>query len=316
MKNNDYFLLEQLCSISAPSGCEYVMKEFLLTYIEQEKKNWEIQPEIIHGEDFQDCIILVFGKPQTAVYAHMDNVGYTVGYSNQLIKIGGPKGDEGTLLIGEDSKGKVEGKLHYKIEDEDGENQKINMVLQTDRIVEPGTPLSYKPSFKLEEDFIESNYLDNRLGMWTALQLAKSLKNGAIIFSAWEEVGGGSVGYCASYLYKKHQVRQALISDITWVTEGVKHGKGVAISNRDSGIPRRTYINKIVDLAKKSGIPFQIEVESAGGSDGNALQRSPYPVDWCFIGAAESNVHQPNERVHKKDIETMLALYAYLVQNL
>ena len=31
---------------------------------------------------------------------------------------------------------------------------------------------------------------------------------------------------------------QALISDITWVTEGVTHGKGCAISLRDSGVPR------------------------------------------------------------------------------
>ena len=65
-----------------------------------------------------------------------------------------------------------------------------------------------------------------------------------------EEHGGGSVGYLAKFIYEKYEVKQALISDITWVTEGVKHAKGVAISIRDSGIPRRTYINRIIDLAK------------------------------------------------------------------
>ncbi|HRP60135.1 MAG TPA: aminopeptidase, partial [Vicingus sp.] len=93
------------------------------------------------------------------------------------------------------------------------------------------------------------------------------------------------------YLYEGYGVKQALISDITWVTEGVKHGKGVAISMRDSGIPRRSYLNKIIELAKKSKIPFQLEVESAGGSDGNALQRSSYPFDWCFVSAPEDFVH-------------------------
>ena len=38
---------------------------------------------------------------------------------------------------------------------------------------------------------------------------------------------------------------QALISDITWVTHGVEHGKGCAILLRDSGIPRKSFINKV-----------------------------------------------------------------------
>ena len=60
---------------------------------------------------------------------------------------------------------------------------------------------------------------------------------------------------------------ETLTSDITWITEGVKHGDGVVISRRDSGLPRKSYVDKIIDLAKKSEIPFQIEVESSGGSD-------------------------------------------------
>ncbi|MEQ8909025.1 MAG: M20/M25/M40 family metallo-hydrolase [Vicingaceae bacterium] len=316
MKQIEFSLLKKLCSVPAPSGNEGLMKAFLLDYFKKESANWEVKPQIIHGEDFQDCLILVFGKPKTAIYAHMDSVGYTVGYSNQLIKIGGPKAEEGTFLVGEDSQGKVEGKLHYAIEDESSENKLIKTVLQFDRMVDPGTPLSYKPKFKEDEEFVESNYLDNRLGMWCALKVAETLENGAIVFSAWEEVGGGSVGYCAKYLYEQYKLRQALIADITWVTEGVKHGEGVAISMRDSGIPRRSYIEKVLEIAKSSGVDFQIEVESAGGSDGNALQKSPYPIDWCFIGAPEDNVHQPNERVHKKDIDSMLALYLYLMKNL
>ena len=140
--------------------------------------------------------------------------------------------------------------------------------------------------------------------------------DGIICFSCWEEQGGGSVGYLAKFIYEKYGVRQALISDITWVTKGVKHGDGAAISMRDSGLPRRSYINKIIKLAKKSEVPFQLEVENAGGSDGNALQRSPYPIDWCFIGAPEDNVHSPNEKVNKKDITSMLDLYKYLMKSL
>ena len=67
--------------------------------------------------------------------------------------------------------------------------------------------------------------------------------------------------------------------------------KVYAISRRDSGLPRRSYVDRIIKLANESGIPYQIEVESAGGSDGNQLQKSSYPFDWYFIGAPEDHVH-------------------------
>ncbi len=304
--------LKKLTEIEAPSGSEYVMKEFLMDYINENKSSWKVQPEIIEGEDFQDNIILVFGEPRTAIFAHMDSVGYTVGYDNNLIKIGGPSAKKGAKLVGEDSKGRIEGEL----ETEEDEHQFLTYSLKFDREVDRATTLTYKSDFREEDDFVQCCYMDNRLGMWVALEVAKNLENGVIVFSSWEEHGGGSVGYLGKFLYEGYDVKQALIADITWVTKGVEHNKGVAISMRDSGIPRRTYLNRIVELAKKSKIPFQLEVESAGGSDGNALQRSPYPFDWCFIGAPEDNVHTPDEKVHKNDIKAMVDMYDYLMESL
>ena len=85
---------------------------------------------------------------------------------------------------------------------------------------------------------------------------------------------------------------------------------------RDSGIPRKTYLNRIIELAKKSNIDFQLEVESAGGSDGSEIQKSPFPIDWCFIGAPEKHVHSPDEWVNKADIKSMIDLYSYLIKHL
>jgi putative aminopeptidase FrvX len=305
-------LLKKLCHIHAPSGNEVAMKEFILNYIKKEKKNWKVQPEIIYGDNYQDCIILKFGNPKTAVFAHMDSVGFTVKYGKELVKIGGPKTEDGYELVGEDSKGKINAQL-LVMENEEG-HQKLEYVFE--RRIDRGTELVFKPHWREDDEFVECCYMDNRLGCWVALKLAETLKNGIICFSCWEEHGGGSVGYLAKHIYKNYNVKQALISDITWVTDGVKHSQGVAISMRDSGIPRRSYINKIIALAKKSKIKFQLEVENAGGSDGNALQRSPYPFDWCFIGAPEDNVHSPNEKVHKADIQSMLDMYVYLMKNL
>jgi putative aminopeptidase FrvX len=148
------------------------------------------------------------------------------------------------------------------------------------------------------------------------LKVASTLENGAIVFSTYEEHGGNSVGFCAKYLFDNYGIRQALISDITWVTHGVVHAGGVAISMRDSWIPRRSYLNRIIALAKESGIQFQLEVESAGGSDGTSLQKSDLAIDWCFIGAPEDNVHTPDEKVFKYDIMCMVELYRYLMKHL
>lgn len=303
-------LLEKMCGIHAPAGGEQPMTDFVLEYIQKHQSEWKVQPEIFHGDGFQDCIVLVFGKPRTAVFAHLDSIGFTVKYDNEIVKIGGPVTTDGIALVGSDSQGPIDTKLTVK------ETEGVKSFHVIDRPLDRGTTLTFKPNFRENDEFVQSCYMDNRLGVWNALKLAETLEDGVICFSCWEEHGGGSVGYLAKFIYEKYGVKQALISDITWVTKGVKHAEGVAISMRDSGLPRRSYINRIIDLAKESAIPFQLEVENAGGSDGNALQRSPYPFDWCFIGAPEDHVHSPDEKVHKKDIDAMLRLYQYLMKQL
>ena len=300
-------LLKKMCSIHSPSGEEYNLSQFLLNYIDENKKTWKNIPKIYIGDAFQDNIILVFGKPRTAIFAHLDSIGFTVKYNNEIIKIGGPVSNEGIILVGEDSLGKIEGKIKRK-EDK--------LFIDFNRYIDRGTSLTFKMNFREKGNYIQSCYLDNRLGVWNALEQAKTLENGIIVFSSWEEHGGGSIGYLGKFIYEKYNVKQALISDITWITEGVVHGKGCAISLRDSGIPRKSYINKILDIILPSNIPFQLEVEDAGGSDGNSLQKSEYPWDWCFIGAAEDNVHSPDEKVHKEDIRSMVNIYRELMEKL
>jgi putative aminopeptidase FrvX len=305
-------LLKELVEVRGASGDERGVRDFIINYVRKEQSNWKVQPQMIFGDEFQDTLMLVFGNPTTAIFAHMDSIGFTVGYGKNLIRIGGPKSSEGIQLVGSDSQGEIETEL-LVFEDEDG-NRELQYVL--DREIDRGTNLTFKPNFRETDEYVQSPYMDNRLGVWSALKVAESLENGIIVFSTYEEHGGNSVGFCGKYIYEKYGVRQALISDITWVTEGVPHGGGVAISMRDSGIPRKIFLNKIIELAKESGVKFQLEVESAGGSDGGVLQKSDLPFDWCFIGAPEDNVHSPEELVYKHDIMCMVELYKYLMKEL
>jgi putative aminopeptidase FrvX len=301
-------LLKQLCEIQAPSGGEGPMKEFLMKYIQKEKKKWKTKPEVVYGDHFQDCLILKFGKPRTAIFAHMDSIGFTVRYFNQLLPVGSPDAEMGTRLVGTDTKGPIECELEY-----DKDNHAF---YKFGRQIERGTPLTYKINFMEDKSYIQSAYLDNRLGIYAALKVAEKLKHGVICFSCWEEHGGGSVPYLAKYIYETWNIKQALIADITWVSDGVEPGKGAAISMRDRNIPRRSFVDRIIAIAKKHKINHQLEVEGMGSSDGRELQTSPYPFDWCFVGAPEQNPHTPHEKVHKQDIKSMIELYSSLMNDL
>lgn len=304
-----YELLKKMCAIHAPSGNEDGMTEFLLKYISKEMKHWKHQPEVLHGGHFQNCIVLVFGNPRTAMYAHIDNIGFMARYQNELIKIGGPRTMTGYKLVGSDKKGIIKVKLEA-----DTDTDKLKAICK--KKIEPGTDFSFESDFRETTNFVQSCYLDNRLGVFVALQTARTLENGVIVFSAWEEHGGGSAGSIATFLFQNYGISQSLISDITWITEGVHHGEGVVVSIRDSGIPRRRYVNRIRKILDSHKFKYQTEVESHGGSDGNDIQKSPYPIDWCFIGAPEDFVHSPDEKVHKKDIVSMEKAYKILMQEL
>ena len=312
LKKTDFTLLRTMCSIHAPSGNESAMTTFLLKYINKNKKKWNHQPQIFSGAGFQDCIVLIFGKPRTAVFAHIDSIGFTVRYGKQLVKIGGPVTNNNIKLIGKDSQGKAEVKLKVLAEADGSKKIEYSGKRDFDR----GTELVFKPKWRENKNYIQCCYMDNRLGVLNALKLAKTLKDGAIVFSCYEEHGGGSVSYLQKFLAEKYKISQALISDISWISDGVHPGKGAVISMRDSLVPRRSFIDKIISLCRKNNITHQLEVEGAGGSDAKELQMAEFPWDWCFVGAAEQFVHSPNEKVHKKDIESMIEIYNMLMREL
>ncbi len=308
----NYQLLEQLTEIQGVASDESRIKAFILDYVAENSSSWKTQPTVLDHPWLQDNVVLIFGKPTTAIYAHTDTIGYSIGYTNDLIRVGGPRNIDGTQLVGMDGDKEIEAEV-MMIETEHGDI--LPHYVSTTPIT-PGTLMSFAPNFRETNEYVQSKYLDNRLGVFNALKVAETLENGAIVFSTYEEHGGNSVGFIAKYLFENHGVQQALISDITWVTSHVTHGGGVAISMRDSMLPRKSYLDKIISLAKESGVQYQLEVESAGGSDGSVLQKASLPIDWCFIGAPEDNVHTPDEKVYKNDIEAMVSLYTYLMSHM
>ena len=61
----DYSLLEKLQAIQAPAGDEAPLRDYIIDYVTKNKDTWKVQPELVYGDEFQDCLMLKFGTPRT-----------------------------------------------------------------------------------------------------------------------------------------------------------------------------------------------------------------------------------------------------------
>ena len=294
-------LLWKLVGQDSPSGDEGPLADWLEAWLKCTVPDAAV-------EHLGDSLLVTRGiNPSVAVFAHLDTTGWTLGYDKQLIRIGGPDGKAGdpirpvgqpgagnTLARRKDGSWKVQGKTEAKL----------------------GSRWVYAAAPELSGDQIAGPYLDNRAGVWAALNALTRCPEIAVAFTVQEETRGIGAQVCARRLFETHGIRQALIADLTWDTKHVKRGQGVAISLRDSSLPRQRFLDRILALAETSEIPFQREVESSGGSDGAGIDRSGVWVDWVFVGAPEKAPHTARERTHVGDLQGMAALLVYLVNGL
>ncbi len=294
-------LLWEMLKRDSPAGDEGPLVGWLEAWLARE------MPDAA-AERLGDSLVVTRGaKPTIAVFAHLDTTGWTLGYDKRLIRIGGPDGEPGdrvrpagqpdtgnTLARRKDGSWKVRGKTSAR----------------------PGSRWVYAGLPAFSGSRITAPYLDNRAGTWAALYALRACPEVAAAFTVQEETGGMGAQICARHLFEAHGISKALIADLTWHTKHIKCGLGVAVSLRDSSVPRQRYLDCVLALAEASGLPFQREVEAHGGSDGAGIDRSGIPMDWVFIGAPEKDPHTARERVDVSDLQSMAAMLVHLVNGL
>ena len=290
-------LLAQLQAIPGPSGDEGAIAEFVAVYCRG-----------IPGTEVRvisDLVLATRGEPRVAVFAHTDTIGFTQAYERRLVRLGGPRVSGGERVREVDGPGRARIKLRTK-----GEKPEW---LLSEKAGRPGSRWVFADPLKFKKDRVTGPYLDNRAGVWNALRTLERCDNVAVFFTPGEEHSGRGAMLGARLAHEELEISQALISDITCDTEWIKNGNGPAVSLRDRLAPRRQFLDRVLQCAEASGIPFQYEVETDGGSDGHALERSGYPVDWVFVGAPQKDSHTPHEECRVSDLHAMADLYAYLV---
>lgn len=298
---SDLDLLWQLLATDGPSGDEGALADWLEDYVGREWPH-------VHLERLGDSLLAVRGeKPALAVFAHTDTTGFTLGHGRELIPIGGPapRDKEAIRPAGAPDAGN---RLRFR------KTGGWKLSGKTDAA--PGSRWVYATEPKRAGDEITAPYLDNRAGVWAALQVLARCPSVAVAFTVGEELSGQGAFVCARRLAERFGITQALISDITWHTAHVHCGDGVAVSLRDRFVPRQRFLDRVLALAEASGIPFQREIESSGGSDGASIERSGVPMEWVFIGAPEKKPHTSVERVAISDLRGMADMLVALVNGL
>src|SRR5699024_3243060 len=156
--------------------------------------------------------------------------------------------------------------------------------------IEIGQPVKFKYSFQKLHNKISGTALDNRLLMFILIEVLKIIddKEAEIpdiyaVFTVQEEVG------CRGARTATHQIKpdMALALDITMANDLPKNheseyisklGEGPAIKVMDNikramigQVVSKKIISELKNVAKENNLPYQLEVQAAGSTDGATI---------------------------------------------
>ena len=158
--------------------------------------------------------------------------------------------------------------------------------------------------------------MDDRIGCAVLIEAARRLKDSPnqvyFVFTVQEEVGCRGAETAAYAI--EPDIGIAL--DVTRTgdtpeadTMEVSLGKGAAIKIRDSNIISHPKVRQfLIQTAKESDIPYQLEVLISGGTDAGPMQRSRGGVPACVISIPSRYIHSPSEMVDIGDVEACVEL--------
>lgn len=165
--------------------------------------------------------------------------------------------------------------------------------------------------------FIKARHLDDKASAAVLIELMANIKENNIklphtthfFFSNFEEVGFGANSNIPSH------VREYLAVDMGAIGEGQATDEYcVSICAKDGSGPYHYELtNKLIQLAEKYGIYYQVDLYPYYASDGSAAVRAGFDVMHALIGPGVDASHA-YERTHRDALEhTYKLLYYYLL---
>ncbi len=166
--------------------------------------------------------------------------------------------------------------------------------------------------------------MDNRISAAIAIEVLKQLKSTPhevhFVFSSQEEVGlrgattaafgvDPDVGFAVDVTRSGDTPRPS-------TKMATALGDGPAIKVRDSSfIADPRVVDWMVRTAEEAGIPYQLEVLTAGGTDGRAIQLTRGGVPAGCVSIPCRYIHSPSEMVDTDDVGNAVKLLVRLLSN-
>jgi putative aminopeptidase FrvX len=165
-------------------------------------------------------------------------------------------------------------------------------------------------------DRLVSKAMDDRIGCVVLIETLKELKKSPhdvyFVFTVQEEVGLRGATTSAFGV----QPDMALAVDVTGSGDtpesnrlAVALGKGPAIKVKDSGMLAHPAVkNLLIDTAKESKIPYQLEVLVGGTTDAMAMQTTREGVPAGCLSIPTRYIHSPSETIDFDDLQNAIKL--------
>ncbi len=333
-------LFKELCEAVGAPGFEYEIRELIIQ---------EMTPlaDSIEVDNIGNVIATIKGKSSEKSImcaAHMDEIGFIVRFIDdqgfiRILPLGGfdPKTLTAQRVVVHGRKD-LPGCMGVKPIHVMTPEERTKMPLLTDYVVDVGLPkeevekyVSLGDSITRVGDLIEMGdclnvkSIDNRGGCYMLIEAVRAMKEAGVkpdydlraVFSVQEEVG--LRGAQAATIALQPTFAFALDTTIAFDTPGsgahdkcTVLGKGAGIKVYDGTlITDSRMVAFMKALAEEGGIPCQLELLAAGGTDAGALQK--FTAGGSITGAISipvRNVHQSIEMAHKVDIQACVDLLA------
>ena len=309
-------LLKDLVSIYGPSSREEKIREF----IEGEIKDYVDEMRV---DALGNLIARKKGKgKKIMIAAHMDQIGMMVididdkGFL-RFTNVGGisPSATIGQRVVFENG---TIGVVHHEPLKDLSKLNLTNMYIdlgtkskeETEKLVSVGDICVYKGDFDENENVVFTPYLDDRVGCFIAIETLKNIKDNKndlyFVFSTQEEVGIRGAKTAAYSVDPDY----GIALDVTLYGDTPKAKRvainlhdGAAIKVKDGSLVTLPYIkDKLIDVAEKNDIKYQMEILEGAGTDAGAMSLNKAGVRAGCISIPCRYVHSTNEMVSKEDV--------------
>ncbi len=174
--------------------------------------------------------------------------------------------------------------------------------------------LTQNSCFLGSTDYLAGKALDDRIGCYILIELAKKIKKPAgdlyFVFTVQEEVGL----YGAKTSIQHIDPCWALIVDVTNADDFSEKsskslGMGPCLTVMDSDMITNHYLNNLLrELAKKHKIPLQFDVTDVGTTDALDISISKGGIPSTVLGIPMRNIHTTVGVINMKDVHSALKL--------